>query len=136
MSRRSVGQVAGNRLICENGPIYNDQPAVIYPLAQWFTHQIQVYVHDTGAGYIREWINNTLVNSVSGANVTSANAIREFGIGDYWNGIPYTDGSAALSQWCRELIIATDVSGYGAPTGLDSGGRVFIDPATTVASLP
>lgn len=135
VSRRSIAQTAGNRIISENGPILSDQAGVVYPLGQWFTHQIQVYVHDTSAGYIREWINGTLVNSCSGANVSTGNSLNEWGIGNYWNGIPYTDGTAALSYWCRELIMATDVSGYGVPTGVDSNGFTFIDPATTVAGL-
>lgn len=134
-SRRSITQAAGNRIISEVGPILNDEAGVSYPLGTWFTHQVEIYVHDTAAGYIREWIDTTLVNSVSGANVQAANNIKEWGIGDYWNGVPYTNGSATLHQWIRELIIATDVSGYGAPTGVDGGGRVYIDPTTTVAEL-
>jgi hypothetical protein len=96
---------------------------------------VQVYVHDTAAGYVREWINGTLVNSVAGANVSTGNSIAECGIGDYWNGVPYTDGAASLSQWVRELIIATDMDGYGAPNGVDSGGRTYIDPTTSVSDL-
>lgn len=135
MRRRNSAQALGNRIITETGPHYNDASSVKYPLGEWFTHQVQVYVHDTAAGFVREWINGDLVNSVTGGNVTSGNSIREFGIGDYWNGVPYTDGTASLSQWVKELIIATDMDGYGAPTGVDSGGRTYIDPLTTVASL-
>lgn len=135
VNRRNITQTAGNRIISEVGPIFNDEALVTYPLNSWFTHQVEIYVHDTAAGYIREWINTTLVNTASGANVQAANNIKEWGIGDYWNGIPYTNGSAGLHQWVREVIIATDVSGYGAPTGLDSGNRVYIDPNTTVAGL-
>jgi hypothetical protein len=134
-SRRSITQTAGNRIASEHNTLYHDEPAVIYPLGQWFTHQVSVFVHDTGIGRIRHWLNSTLVNEVVGANISSGNSLNEWGIGDYWNGLPYTNGSAALSQWVREVIIATDVSGYGAPTGIDSSGNVFIDPSTTVASL-
>jgi hypothetical protein len=136
VARRSISQSAGNRIIAEQGALVSDQGAVSYPLGQWFTHQVQVYVHNTSAGYIREWINSTMVNELTGANVATASNLIEFGMGNYWNGVPYTNGSAGLSQWLRELIIATDVSGYGAPTGRDSSNRVFIDPSTTVASLP
>lgn len=135
MRRRNAVSAAGNRVICEHGALYHDEPLVQYPLGQWFAHQVQVYVHDTAAGYVRQWINGTLVNSVTGANVSTGNSIAEFGIGDYFNGIPYDSGSASLSQWVRELIIATDVSGYGAPNGVDSGGRAYIDPTTSVSDL-
>lgn len=136
VARRTIGQIVGNRLIAEQGGIVSDQGAISYPLGQWFTHQLQVYVHDTSAGYIREWIDGVLVNELTGANVGASGALTEFGMGNYWNGVPYTNGSADLSQWLRELIVATDVSGYGAPTGRDASNRVFIDPSTTVASLP
>lgn len=135
VQRRIATQSAGNRIISENGPIYSDQASVAYPLNQWFDHQVCVFVNDTGAGFIYEWIDGVLVNQVSGANVSSGNSLNDFGIGDYWNGVPYTNTGVTLAMWARELIICTDIAGYGAPTGSDSGGRAIIDPSTTVADF-
>ncbi len=137
VSRRSVEQVPGNRLASEHGAeqLFHDEEDVLYPLGEWFTHQISVYVNSDGTGRIKLWVNGTLVNETPGANISEGNFLHEYGIGDYANGTPYQDGTASMVQWIRELIIATDMDGYGAPTGLDNLGNVFIDPATTVAEL-
>lgn len=136
VSRRSVAQVAGGRIISETGPTYHDVSGMRYPLDEWFTNQVMVHVSSDGDGIIRHWINRTLVNEVFGRNVTSGNSIAQWGIGDYWNGVPYTDGEAGrLDFWAREFIIASDIDGYGIPTGTDADGNIFIDPATTVAEL-
>lgn len=135
VERRNITQTSGNRVICEQGPIFNDAAGILYPINTEFTLQIYVKVSNTAAGIIRVWINGTLVNEVTGANVTAANAIREWGIGDYWNGVPYTNGSATLHQWLIEVIAATDKAGYGAPTTVDSFGNPYIDPALRVSDF-
>lgn len=135
-SRRSVIQLPGNRIITEQNASVSDDSDVVYPLGEWFTHQVRIFVSDAGDGEIDEWINGDRVNTHNGANVAASSSLIEWGMGNYWNGVPYTNGSASLSQWIREVIIATDIDGYGAPTGRDSANRIFIDPSTTVASLP
>ncbi len=59
-------------------------------------------------------------------------------MGDYWNGIPYTPtiGDSSIADfWLDEVIIASDIDGYGAPTTLDSGGRPYISPNTVAGDL-
>jgi hypothetical protein len=135
-NRRQVGLTAGCRLISEHGPLYNDERAPMYPLDQWFTLQVMVRVGDDGTGKIMAWINDTLINEVSGANVSPGNALAEWGIGPYWNGIPYTDGTPGREEFfVKDFILASDIDGYEAPTGIDSLGNTYIDPATTASEL-
>jgi hypothetical protein len=134
--RRQVGLTAGCRLISEYNALLNDENAPIYPLDQWFTLQVMVRVGDDGSGKIMAWINDTLINEVSGANVSPGNSLAEWGIGPYWNGIPYTDGAPGREEFfVRDFILASDIEGCEAPTGIDSLGNIYIDPAITASEL-
>jgi hypothetical protein len=134
--RRQAGLIAGCRLISEFGALLNDEASPIYPLDEWFTLQVMVQVDSAGTGIMRAWVNDTLVNEVIGANVSSGNALAEWGIGPYWNGIPWTDGAEGREEfYVRDFILASDIDGFDLPTGLDSLGNVYIDPATTAEEL-
>ncbi len=138
--RRALSLVSNSmRISIEEGASGNHSSASTanFPMGQWFTSQLGVFVQKNGTGIVRSWINGTLINEFVGQNINAtATAIAEWGIGTYWNGVPYTDAAANRNYfWLKEVIIATDVDGYGAPTGMDNLGNTFIDPNTTVADL-
>lgn len=110
--------------------------AVSFPKNQWFALQVAVKVSSGSDGFIRAWIDDTYLGEVTGRTLVEGASIKSWGIGDYWNGIPWTDGEAGRTDfWMDEVILASDMEGYGAPTGEDSGGRSYIDPKTRVADL-
>lgn len=138
VGRRNLAQLPGIRVVSEASQVPDDNVLVSMPLDEWFSYQLMVKVGDDGTGIMRVYINSTLVCEYIGANISadSGNVIRNFGIGDYWNGIPYTTGAANQNHfWVKDIIIATDVEGYGAPTGVDEFDNAYIDPTTTVAEL-
>lgn len=135
-NRRSVAQTAGHRITTEVGPIFADSPSVSYPLDQWFFHQVMVKVADDGTGIIRHWINRQLISELTGQNVTSGNSLKGWGVGNYFNGIPFLTGDPNQDTfWIRNIIIASDIDGFDVPTGLDDEGNIFIDPNTDIAEL-
>ena len=132
-SSTDVQPLSGTRLLSDviGSDDFNvTQATPTIPVNEWFTLQIQVYVSSTSSGYARWWLNSTLVGEQTGQqSVASAGiAIDEWGFGDYWNGSWY-QGGGTDSFWVDDVIIATDMDGYGAPTGRDSFGNPFIDPA-------
>lgn len=135
-------EASGIRLQTEVSTSTNkaSQSAVPVPLDQWVSIQLAAYVASDTTGWTRVWVNNDLVAEITGQPTIdagdNATALVEWGIGDYWNGVPYTDGAAGRDDyWLDEILIATDLPGYGAPNGLDASGNVFIDPATRVGDL-
>jgi len=137
IQRRNVAIVPNKmRISCEVAEAGDETTFMGFPLGEWFTSQLFVHVQSDGTGIIRAWINGILVNEFIGPNVGVGSALREWGMGDYWNGVPYTDGAANRGTfWIKQVIAATDVEGYGAPNGLDNMGNIFIDPSTKVADL-
>ena len=48
----------------------------------------------------------------------------------------YTDGAPDRNSfYIDDIILASDLPGYGAPTGVDAAGNAYIDPATRVGDL-
>ena len=140
VDRRSVSQPTSNtmRITSEVGPLVADLNNANgkIGLNAWVTCQIAVKVASDGTGFIRYWNGDNFIGEVTGATVTAANSIASWTIGDYWNGIPYTDGGAGRDEfWMDEVILATDVDGYGEPTTTDSGGRPYISSTTKVSDF-
>lgn len=105
---------------------------------QYCAFQVAVKVASDNTGWIRLWVDAEFIGETTGHPTVAGagNTIAEWGIGDYWNGYPWTDGVGDRGPfYLDEVVIATDMPGYGAPTGLDSGGRVYIDPTTLVGDL-
>ena len=133
LGRRDVTRVPDGRLTSEsNGSIFS---GVTFPVVsdQWYVQQMEIFVSDDdGVGYIRYWRDDVFVGEVLVKTVASAvTSISEAGIGDYWNGVPYTDGAASRDDfWIDKVVVYSDIDGFGAPSGLDSGGRTYIDPVT------
>jgi hypothetical protein len=116
------------------------QSIVPIPLDRWVAIQIAVYVTDDNTGWVRVWNDETLICEKLGIPTVfsgdGATAITDWGLGDYWNGVPYTDGAVGRDNFfIDEIIIASDVDGYGSPTGVDANGNAYIDPATRVGDL-
>jgi hypothetical protein len=128
----AVNQAAndGIAVIAETGAILSKVTSRNLPRDQWFSLQLAVKVSkDTSDGFMRAWLNDDMVVERTGINTIGASAagITEFGVGDYWNGVPYTDGAAGRDAfYIDEILVATDVAGYGAPTGIDASGNAYI----------
>jgi hypothetical protein len=74
---------------------------------------------------------------VTGETTAAGAAIVEWGLGDYWNGVPWTDGQPGRTDfWIDEVIVATDADGYSGPSTTDSGGHAYIPSCVRVADLP
>jgi hypothetical protein len=138
--RRAMGLDNGFRMISEaqNDGNFVDNTTVI-PRDQWFSLQMQIYLAaGTNAGYMRLWLNDTYIGQLTKATLANSSyKIKEWGLGDYWNGVPWTDGGGSRTDllWMDDVIIATDYTGYGAPLTVDSGGRPYISTAATVEGL-
>lgn len=140
-SRRAIART-GTALIATEGANNSRTEEAPWPLIDdaWNTIQMEVYAHsDPTLGYVRIWLGETLVSEVITNTLSSSTeTLTEWGMGSYWNGQPYTDDLTDTTRtdfWIDEVIVATDMDGYGAPTGIDPGGRTYIDPTTTVAEL-
>lgn len=139
VGRRSVSFIDTVRLVSEVGA--NLSPVVSWGLNldAWNTIQMEIYVHSGAEGYVRYWVNDTFLGQLDGATIgNSSYKIAQWGMGNYWNGVPYTDSTGDSTRedfWLDEVIIASDIDGYGAPTTTDSGGRIYISPTTTVGDF-
>lgn len=109
---------------------HSQQPSInadaLLPLGKWYTLQMEVFLSE--AGYVRYWINNTLMAQSNFPPIAVGDSLNEWGIGDYWNGCPFTDGSAATHFFVKDIIIATNAPGFTAPTDVDGAGNIFIAP--------
>jgi hypothetical protein len=131
---RAINQLIGNgRLALEANPAAQQNLNIVFPRGQWVTLETAVKVSNTGTGYFRFWMDGVLIASIGGASGTentisgSASALAQWGLGDYWNGAPWTDGAAGRDTfYVDEVVVATDVDGYGAPTATDSNGYPMI----------
>jgi len=126
-ARRTVTQQLGMRVYSEESQTPDDNNSIALPLDQWHTLQVEVLL--STSGYLRVWLDNTVIMYVDCATVSSGNSIAQWGIGDYWNGCPYTDGGANRSHfWMKDVMIATNAAGFTAPTDTDGSGNIFIAP--------
>lgn len=126
-SRRNVNQNLGIRLYSEESQIPNDNNSTAFPLGRWYTLQLECLL--TTSGYMRVWIDDQVVCFVNAAPLSSGNSIAQWGIGDYWNGCPYTDGAANRSHfYMKDVMIATNAPGFTAPTDVDGSGNIYIAP--------
>lgn len=126
--RRNTNQFAGVRLYSEASqqPYINN--SVAFPLGRWYTLQIEAFLDATN-GYMRYWIDDQLIGQATAAPVSVGNSIAQWGIGDYWNGCPYTDGAPNRTYfWLRDVMIATNAPGFTAPTDTDGLGNIYIAP--------
>ncbi len=106
------------------------------PRDRWFALQMAVRVSSGEDGFIRMWIDDSFLGEVVGPTTVEDAALVQWGIGDYWNGVPWTDGEEGRTDfWNDEILVAADIEGYGAPTATDDGGRPYIPPCARVADL-
>lgn len=123
------------RIISEARHRAHDAP-VDLPRDRWFSLQISVYVSDGEDGVIRAWIDDQFLGEVHGRTTVEGAALGEWGMGDYWNGVPWTDFEPGRTDfWVDEIVVASDAEGYDPPTGVDPEGRTYIAPCTRVADL-
>jgi len=127
MGRRVIAQPVGPLYVNSDTGIYGDMNAGMIPKDAWVDLQMKTYVHSV-SGTIECWINGTYMGIASGPTLANATyAIDDVGIGDYWNGVPWTDGGADRDYFYLDTIeVFSDIAGYGAPSGRDAGGRVYI----------
>lgn len=106
---------------------------VPFPRDQWFSLQLGMKVSNTGDGWVRAWLNDQLAVERLNINTVTASdtAIRAWGIGDYWNGLPFSDGQPGRDTfYIDDIIVASDMAGYGAPDTTDAAGNPYISPDT------
>lgn len=134
-SLRTISQTAGTGVLAlEPNPSAQQSLSIVFPRDQWFTLEMAIKVSITGTGYARAWMDGALIaeGQVAGnKNISTidstATSIKEYGLGDYFNGTPWTDGTAGRNFfYVDEVLVATDIGGYGAPTALDSNGYPMI----------
>lgn len=139
VGRRDVSFIDTVRLVSEVGAKLSPVVPWGLTLDAWNTVQMEIYVHSGAEGYVRYWLNDTFLGQLDGATIANPSySIDEWGMGNYWNGVPYTDSIGDSSRedfWIDEVIIASDLDGYGAPTTTDSGGRPYIAPTKSVGDF-
>ncbi len=109
-----------------------------FPRNTWVYPQMAMKVADDNTGWVRIWINDTLITELLNIQTVAASdtGIAEYGIGDYWNGYNFSDGTPGNSDfWIDEVIVATDADGYGAPTGIDAAGNAYIPTSIKAGDL-
>ena len=112
--------------------------SVTIPRDEWFTLQIHVYLSSaSGGGFMRSWVNGAYVGQLTQKSIASGRTIKGIRLGNYWNGVPWTDGTPTHTDvfWMDDVIVATDYTGYGAPTSTDAVGRALIGESVTVENL-
>jgi hypothetical protein len=130
----------GCRVITEFGSQFiQNASAAALPRDRWFSIELAVKVSKTTAdGFIRAWVDGILQAEMININTIAAtdNGLAEWGIGDYWNGIPWTDGAVGRDTfYVDEIIVASDMDGYGAPTATDAVGNLMIGKDMLVSGL-
>lgn len=138
MQRRGFGTNLSFAAISEHENIPVDFFSQTVPRDQWFTLQMAVKLSSASlGGHIRMWFNDNYLGEVATRTVdTTVNSIGRWGIGDYWNGVPWTNGTTATdSFWIDDIILATDYGPYGGILTQDSGGRLWIPPTLTYQDI-
>lgn len=108
---------------------------VVFPRDQWVTLELAIKVSNTGTGWARAWMDGVLIAQALNINTVAGGvaSITEYGCGDYWNGTPWSDGVADRDEFfVDDIIVATDVGGYGAPEATDAAGNLMIGTEVTV----
>jgi hypothetical protein len=110
-----------------------DDFSVQMPKGQWFDLEMAVLVHQS-AGFVRTWLNGVLIGERTNIRTVADGvaSIVEFRLGDYFNGTPFNDGTFTPYFYVDDLIIATDVVGYGTPDGRDAANNPMIGAAPTL----
>lgn len=133
---RSINSAANSGVMAiESNPSAQQNINVSFARDQWITLEFAVKASNTGNGFARCWYNGTVIAQATNISTVTAGAtaINQWGLGDYWNGSPWTDGVAGRDTfYVDDVIVATDVGGYGAPTGEDSSGNPMIGTEITV----
>ncbi len=110
--------------------------SVNLPRDRWFALQMAVHVSDGDDGWIRAWIDDDYLGEVQGRTTVNPSSLVEWGMGDYWNGVPWTDGEPGRDTfWIDDIIVASDAEGYDAPTGIDAEGHPYIPSCIRAADL-
>jgi hypothetical protein len=129
----------GLRVITEVGGLSNvNGSAAALPRNRWFSIELAVKVSKTNDGFMRCWIDGIMQAERVNINTIAAtdNGLAEWGIGDYWNGIPWTDGAVGRDTfYVDEIIVASDANGYGAPSATDAAGNLMIGKDILVSGL-
>lgn len=107
----------------------------VFPRDQWFHVCFAVKNSSSSDGFLRCWINDVYIGEVQGLTMPAATDINQWALGTHWNGSPYNDGSHDGYFYMDDVIIASDINGYGAPNTLDSGDRPYINSSTTVGDF-
>ena len=130
---RSINPAVGSGRVALEYNAVTQPITAAFPRDEWVTLELAMKVSNTGTGYLRAWMNGVLIGSLGGPTGTistvspSATAIHDWGLGDYWNGSPWTDGLAGRDTfYVDEVVVATDLDGYGAPESVDSNGYPMI----------
>lgn len=138
--RRGFGYNLGFAAISEHenstgGIDFSSQYTV--PRDQWFTLQMAMKISSVSlGGYIRMWFNDNYLGELATRTCNTYKYIGRWGIGDYWNGSPWTNGTTATdSFWVDDVILATDYGPYGGILTQDSGGRLWIPPTLTYQDI-
>lgn len=106
------------------------------PRDRWFSLQMAVHVSSGDDGFIRAWLDDEYLGEVVGPTTVEGASLVEWGLGDYWNGVPWTDGEPGRSElWVDEIVVASDADGYEPPTGVDAEGHPFIPSCVRAADL-
>ena len=103
IQRRQAQQAAtpGLRVITEVGPSLDENlSGQALPRDQWFSIQMALKVSKTGDGFIRAWIDDQLAAEVTNISTIAGSdtGIREWGLGDYWNGLLIVTGKPLISR--------------------------------------
>jgi len=129
-SLRSIAQNSTSGVLAmEASPDAQQLARKIFPRDQVVTCEVAVKVAHDNTGYARVWVDEELLAEAVNVRTIqdAATAISEFGVGDYWNGTPWTDGVAGRNVfYVDEILVASDIDGYGAPSGRDSADRPMI----------
>lgn len=136
--RRAFGPSNGVNLALELESGAEPDYTVTIPRDTWFTLQMHVYLSDvSGGGFMRAWKDSQYIGQLTQKSIGVGKTIKGVRLGNYWNGVPWTDGSAGHTNafWMDDVIVASDYPGFGAPTATDSGGRTYISPTATVEAL-
>lgn len=105
------------------------------PLDRWFSLQMAAKVAPRGStdGFVRLWLDDEMIAEELNCPTLrdGATELASWGVGDYWNSVPWTDGAPGRDDlYLDEIMIASDVAGYGAPTGIDANGNAYIATTT------
>jgi len=138
-TRRATGQPenAELTLISEAGGVVTTG-AYKLPLDGWVSIQIGVKLASDSTGWMRAWAGEQLIAERLNMQTlsTSATGLANFGIGNIFNGFPFTDGMAGRDTfYIDEIVLATDKEGFGTPNGIDASGNAYIAPSTLAAGI-